>query len=169
MLNTVFLPMWIDYTEEISESVDRLRALEKKRSSERSVADRLKMLRLLKSGQCRSRRQAADLLGYSERQLSRWFQTYREEGLEGLCEVDSPGGMDERVTPEAWEALTERMKAGEVARLKDAQRFLEEEFGIEYESVSGISRLFDRRGVKLKTGRRRHKDADPGAQETFKK
>lgn len=161
--------MWIDYTEEISESVDQLRTLEKKRSSERSVADRLKMLRLLKSGQCRSRRQAARLLGYSERQLSRWFQTYREEGLEGLCQVGSPGGLDERVTPEAWEALTERMEAGEIARLKDAQRFLEEEFGIEYESVSGISRLFDRRGVKLKTGRRRHKDADPEAQETFKK
>lgn len=83
--------------------------------------------------------------------------------------MGSPGGKNERITPEAWEALTKRMKAGEIARLKDVQRFLREEFGIEYESVSGISRLFDRRGVKLKTGRPRHKDADPEAQEAFKK
>lgn len=33
--------MWIDYTDEISESVEKLRELEKKRSTERSVADRL--------------------------------------------------------------------------------------------------------------------------------
>lgn len=162
-------PMWIDYTEEISESTQQLRRLEKKRSANRSVADRLKMLRLLKSGQCRSRSQVADLLGYSKRQLDRWFRTYREEGLEGLCQVETPGGPSEKVTPEAWDALTEKMKAGEIARLKDAQQFLKEQFGIEYESVSGISRLFDRRGVKLKTGRPRHKDADPEAQETFKK
>lgn len=33
--------MRIDYTDEISESVEKLRELEKKRSTERSVADRL--------------------------------------------------------------------------------------------------------------------------------
>lgn len=161
--------MWIDYTEEITESVDELRALEKKRASQRSVADRLKMLRLLKSGQCRSQRQAADVLGYSRRQLGRWLNTYRAGGLEALCEVGSPGGKQERVTPEAWEALCEKMKAGEIARLKDAKTFLREEFGVEYKSESGISRLFQRHGVKLKTGRPRHRDADPEAQAAFKK
>lgn len=33
--------MRIDYTDEISESVEKLRELEKERSTERSVADRL--------------------------------------------------------------------------------------------------------------------------------
>lgn len=161
--------MWIDYTDEIEESPEELRALEKRRSAERSVADRLKMLRLLKSEQCRSRRQAAEVLGYSERQLGRWFDTYRTEGLDGLASVEAPGGRSERVTPEAWEALQEEMKQGRIGRLKDAQAFLLEEHGIEYESESGISRLFKRRGVKLKTGRPRHRDADPEAQAAFKK
>jgi transposase len=127
------------------------------------------MLRLLKSGRCRSRSQVADVLGYSERQLGRWFDTYRSGGLEALCRTEKPGGKDERVTEEAWKALCKKMKAGEVARLKDAQTFLREEFGIEYESESGISRLFKRRGAKLKTGRPRHRDADPERQATFKK
>lgn len=161
--------MWIDYTDEIEEPVEELRALEKRRCDERSVADRLKMLRLLKSEQCRSRRQAAEVLGYSERQLGRWFETYRSEGLDGLTAVSAPGGREERVTPEAWEALREEMKAGRVTRLKDAQAFLQEQYSIAYESESGLSRLFKRRGVKLKTGRPRHKDADAEAQAAFKK
>jgi transposase len=161
--------MWIDYTEKISESADELRALEKRRSSDRSVADRLKMLRLLKAGQCQSQQEAADVLGYSRRQVGRWLSTYREDGLVALCHTQKPGGKDERVTEEAWKALCKKMKAGEVARLKDAQTFLREEFGIEYESESGISRLFKRRGAKLKTGRPRHRDADPERQATFKK
>jgi hypothetical protein len=44
--------MWIDYSDKITESADELQALEKKRSAERSVADRLKMLRLLRCFVC---------------------------------------------------------------------------------------------------------------------
>ena len=161
--------MWINYTEEITDSVDELTTREKKREADRAVSDRLKMLRLLKSGTCRSLARAASVLGYSERQLQRWWKSYREEGLEALLEVKKPGGQDEKVTPEAWEALEAKMKQGRIARLKDAQQFLREEFDIHYKSESGISRLFKRRGVKLKTGRPRHKDADPEAQEAFKK
>jgi transposase len=161
--------MWIDYTEQIKESPSHLRELEKKRSGSRSVADRLKMLRLLKEGACRSRRQAAEVLGYSERQLGRWFDTYRKEGLQALCEVEKPGGKSERVTPEAWQALEKQMEKGQIARLQDAQRFLAEQFEVTYKSISGISRLFARRGVKLKTGRLRHQKADAAAQAAFKK
>lgn len=150
--------MRIDYTEKITESVEYLRALEKTRPEKRSVADRLKMLRLLKSGQCQSRSEAAELLGYSERQLDRWFQSYRTTGLEELCRVGSPGGRKEKVTPEAWDALLERAKAGTITRLKDAQQFLKEEFGIEYKSISGLRRLFDRRGIGFKRHRRETSD-----------
>jgi transposase len=162
--------MWIDYTKQIEESPSDLRKLEKKRADSRSVADRLKMLQLLKEGACRSRSQVAKVLGYSERQLGSWFDTYRQEGLEALCQVGKPGGgQSERVTPEAWKALIGQMKQGEIARLKDAQRFLAEQFEITYESISGISRLFARHGVKLKTGRRRHHKADAAKQAAFKK
>jgi transposase len=161
--------MWIDYREQIKESPSHLWELEKKRSASRSVADRLKMLRLLKEGACRSRRQAAEMLGYSERQLGRWFDTYRTEGLEALCQIGKPGGKSERVTPEAWQALEEQMKEGQIARLEDAQRFLAEQFEVTYQSISGISRLFARHSVTLKTGRLRHHKADAVKQTAFKK
>jgi transposase len=161
--------MWIDYTKQIEESPSDLRELEKKRAASRSVADRLKMLRLLKEGTCRSRRQAAETGGYSERQLGRWFDTYRTGGLEALCKIGKPGGKSERVTPEAWQALEGQMKEGRIARLEDAQRFLAEQFEVTYKSISGISRLFARHSVKLKTGRPRHHKADAAKQAAFKK
>ena len=69
------------------------------------------------------------------------------------------GGSSERVSEEAWAALCEKMKRGEIARLEEARQFLAEEHGICYRSVSGVSRLFKRRGAKLKTGRPRHRKA----------
>lgn len=161
--------MWINYLECIDEDLDELRAL-KQKHRHGPAADRLKMLRLLKSGQSRSQRQAAEVLGYSERQLRRWWQTYRTGGLKALLKIKAPGGSDEKMTPEAWAALEEQMKAGQIARLEDARLFLAEQFEIEYQSLSGISRLFRRQGVKLTgAGRPRHKKVDPEAQTAFKK
>src|SRR3712207_8558194 len=45
---------------------------------------RVKMLRLLKSGECHNLGEAAEALGYSWRQCQRWFATYREGGLDEL-------------------------------------------------------------------------------------
>jgi len=120
------------------------------------------MLRLLKDGTYQSRRKLASVLGYSERQLGRWFDAYRSGGLEALLNRDAPGGRSAKATPEAWAGLVEEMKAGQVARPEDAGRYLSEEHGIEYAGVSSISALFKRRGVKLNlAGRRKNRKADP--------
>jgi len=42
------------------------------------------MLRLLKSGRYRSQAQLAPVLGYSDRTLRRWWQSYQQHGLSGL-------------------------------------------------------------------------------------
>ena len=60
------------------------------------------------------------------------------------------------------------MRAGRVARLREAQAFLRDRHGIAY-SLNGVSPLFKRHRVKLKTGRRRHRKADTAAQAAFKK
>ena len=60
------------------------------------------------------------------------------------------------------------MRAGRVARLREAQAFLRDRHGIAH-SLNGISLLFKRHRVKLKTGRRRHRKADAAAQAAFKK
>lgn len=159
--------MWIDYAHRIRESVSEL-AAEERRLRGRPTEARVKMLRLLKSGAFRSRRALAPLLGYCERQLQRWWDAYQATGLEGLLDYQPRGGSQERLTPQAREALEGEMKAGRIARLKDAQAYLEECWGLSY-SIAGLGRLFQRHKIKHKTGRRRHRRASEKEQKAFKK
>lgn len=159
--------MYLSYPDLIEETASELAHLERKHRGS-PLADRVKMLRLLKEGTYRSRRALSGVIGYSERQLGRWFEAYREGGLEALLERRSPGGSSERVTSEAWAALEQQMKAGKVARLRDAQAFLRERFSTSY-TIGGLSDLFKRKKVKLKTGRPRHRKASEEEQAAFKK
>lgn len=160
--------MYLSYPDLIEEPVSVLSKLERDHRGT-PLEIRLKMLRLLKGGTFRSRGALAGVLGYSKRQLKRWFDAYRERGLEGLLDRGSPGGSSERVTPEAWAALKQKMIDGEIPRLEDARRYLAEKHDVHYGNVTSISSLFQRRGVKLKTGRKQNRKADPEAQAAFKK
>ncbi len=162
------LGMWIDYAKRIEQSEAELRGQERRRRG-RAGAERLKVLRLLKSGTVGSLGAAATVVGYSERQVQRWWQRYRVAGLAGLLEQKPRGGRREPLTPEVWAALTAELAAGRVGRLKEVQAYLEAQWGIRYTSLNGVSRLFQRHKVKLKTGRRRHRRADPEIQAAFKK
>ena len=148
--------MWIDYNMSIAESVAELQARERAVRGQRA-ADRVKLLRLLKSGACDS-----------ERQAQRWWARYTAGGLAALLTGGRPGGSRERITPDAWADLRAQMQAGGIGRLKDAQAYLREHWGIAY-CLDGVSKLFIRRKTKLKTGRRRHRQADAAAQAAFKK
>ena len=161
--------MWINnYPEMIAESTEEI--LEQEKSLRGSpLESRLKMLRLLKNGQYRSRRSLAEALGYSSRQLGRWWKSYQHGGLDALLEFHRPPGRKEYITEQALNALEEQMKQGEIARLEECRLFLAENYGIHYEGVSGLSRLFDRHQTKLKTGRRRHRKVSEAEQEAFKK
>jgi transposase len=160
--------MWIDYGAQISQSTTALLVIEK-RFRGRPIADRVKLLRLLKARTLRSLRAAAPILGYSERQLQRWWATYTRSGLDALLRWHPRPGRQEQGSPQAWTALEVEMQAGQMARLKDVQRYLREQWGIDYHSLNGLSQLFKRHKTKLKTGRRRHRQADPAAQVAFKK
>jgi len=132
---------------------------------------RVRMLRSLKSGTSEGIQQAADMLGYSWRQCQRWITTYRKEGLSALLidRTHKRGNHEERVTSEAWRALEEAMHRGEIDTYERAREFLAERHGVHYKDQSSIFRLFERHQVKAKTGRYRHKKADPEEQEAFKK
>ena len=127
------------------------------------------MLGLLKSGVCSNLGEAARTLGYSRRQCQRWFITYRQEGLEELL-VSRVGerGRRELVTEEAWAELEEAMKQGESASIAQAHAFLAQR-GISYTDPSSVGQLLKRHQIKLKTGRPRHRKADPQEQARFKK
>lgn len=127
------------------------------------------MLRLLKSGAVSSLAACAPLLGYSFTQLQRWWAAYRDGGLDALLQHRTPPGKRSRLTPEAWAGLQAEIRAGRIGQLTDAQRYLRAQWRIEYRSLNGIWWLFKQRRVKLKTGRRRHHQADAAQQARFKK
>ena len=112
-----------------------------------AICDRVKMLRLLKTGTYESRRTLAPTLGYSERQLQRWWKLYKRGGIEAMIAEKPVGGSTERMTDAAWAALRQEMKAGLVKQLKEAQAFLTEHFGIHYSSLQGLSDMIKRRSI----------------------
>jgi transposase len=158
----------INYPEAIKESHEELQQLEKKHRYTH-LFHRVKMLRLLKSGECRNLGEAAEALGYSWRQCQRWFATYRKGDLQELL-VSRVGerGPKELVTDEAFEELKEAMKKGQIATIVQAHRFLSER-GVEYAHPESVGQLLKRRQVKLKSGRPRHRKANQEEQEHFKK
>src|SRR5215203_6267908 len=158
----------IDYPRTIVEDEQKLRELEK-RHRYGHLSHRVRMLRLLKSGECSSLGEAAESLGYSWRQCQRWFATYRRDGLSELL-VSRVGerGPSELVTEEAFKEMEEAMKRGEIATVSQAHRFLWER-GVRYSHPESVGGLLRRRKVKLKTGRPRHEKADAKEQEAFKK
>src|SRR5690606_34482507 len=103
-----------------------------------------------KSTHYTSRIQLAPVIGYSERQLQRWWNTYQEGGIEALLEDKPVGGSDERITPEARRSIEKEIQAGRVTRLRHVQQYLKEHFGIEHRSLQGISDLLKRHEIRLK-------------------
>jgi transposase len=160
--------MRISYPSRITESESALIALEKDLRGG-PTAVRVQMLRLLKSGGVSSLTACATVLGYSGTQLQRWWAAYRDGGLDALLQRQRPPGKRSRITPDAWAGVQTELRAGHIAHLADAQRYLAEQWGIEYRSLNGIWWLFKQRRVKLKTGRRRHRLADATQQAAFKK
>ena len=157
------------YSQVIEEDPQQLKEFEK-RHRYSHLFQRVRMLRLLQSGECRNLGEAAEVLGYSWRQCQRWFASYRKGGLEELLKSRvGERGRQELVTPDAFEDLEEAMKRGEIATIRQADEFLRDRHGIEYTNPDGVGQLLRRRKVKLKTGRPRHEKADPQEQEAFKK
>ena len=157
------------YTQAITEDPNDLKELEK-RHRYSHLFQRLRMLRLLKSGECSNLGEAAQALGYSWRQCQRWFATYKEDGIEELLKSRvHERGRQELVTPEALEDLKETMKMGQIATIGQADEFLRERHGIEYAHPDGVGQLLRRHKIKLKSARPRHEEADPEEQDAFKK
>jgi transposase len=159
----------VHYSRVIEEDPQQLKDLEKYHRYSH-LFQRVRMLRLLRSEECRNLGEAARALGYSWRQCQRWFATYKKGGIEELLESRvHERGRQELVTPEALADLEEAMKRGEIATIGQADEFLRERHAIEYAHPDGVGQLLRRRKVKLKTGRPRHEKADQEEQEAFKK
>ncbi len=160
--------MRIKYPQAIQESEEDLTRFEQRLRGQKA-ADRVRMLRLLKSGAVNSLKDCAPLVGYSVGQLTRWWECYRAEGLARMLKQHKPVGKHSKLSAEAWEGLMQAMRAGHIATMQDARDYLEREWGIRYKNGKSLWWLFKKHRVKWKTGRRRHQKAKAEQQTAFKK
>ena len=160
--------MRIKYPKAIQESEEELTRREQSLRGQKA-GDRVRMLRLLKSAAVKSLKDCAPMVGYSLSQLTRWWERYRAEGLAGMLKRQKPAGKASRLTPEAWAGLLQAMRTGHIATMQDARNYLQREWGISYKNGKSLWWLFKKHRIKWKTGRRRHKKAQPEQQVAFKK
>ena len=160
--------MRIKYAKAIQESEEELTSLEQSLRGQKA-ADRVRVLRLLKSGTVKSLKDCAPMVGYSVSQLTRWWERYRADGLAEVLKGHKPAGKTSRLTPEACQGLLQAMRAGHITTMQDARNYLEREWGISYKNGKSLWWLFKKHRVKWKTGRRRHQKANAEQQAAFKK
>jgi len=156
----------MNYQVEIAESSDYLRNLERS-TKDLKARDRVRFIRVLKIGQAMTQAEAGALIGVQVRQAQRWWKQYREEGLNKLCQSNYLGGQT-KLSRVAQEQLRLRLCGDDIGTLEQARVFVKQEFGVDY-TVGGVSSLFQRIKVKLKTGRPTNVKQDKEQMEEFAK
>lgn len=156
----------MNYQAEITESEDDLIKLERS-TKDGKARDRVRFVRLLKTGKATTQQQAGVLIGLGIRQSQRLWQRYRQNGIAVLA-VGNYQGSTAKLTEAEQSRLKERLKKDDICSLEQAQNYLQQEFGVSY-TRGGVSYLFKRLKVKLKTGRPTNVNQDPAQIEQFKK
>ena len=153
----------------IKESLNSLQRLEGKHRHRRQE-HRVKVLRLLKEYPSWTLQHVASLVGRSPRTVYRWWHCYQRQGLKGLLDIGKAGGeRPSRLNPSQIEQLQKQLKGEGFVDMKQAQRYLADEFEVDY-SLSGVKYLIRiRLKAKLKTGRPKAKGQNPAALAEFKK
>lgn len=156
----------MNYQVEIAESGDYLRNLERA-AKDLKARDRVRFIRLLKIGKATTQEQAGALIGLELRQSQRLWKQYRMEGLSKLCQ-NNYVGRQAKLSRAAQEQLKERLRGDDIGTLEQARVCLKEEFAVDY-TLGGVSALFERIKVKLKTGRPSNVKQDTEQREEFAK
>lgn len=110
----------------------------------------------------------AERVGRSRRFVQRWCYAYRDHGLDGL-EPKPQSGRPPTLPEEQHKAFKQRIldgptEADGVCTLRgvDAQRILQDEFGVSY-SLNGVYELMHRLNLSVLVPRPEHRKADPQA------
>lgn len=154
-------------------NIDQVRALARAEKDPRMVI-RLHAIALAKSG--KTALQIAEEVGYSRRGVQFWVRWYNDGGVDRLRH-EGGQGRKPPLSEAQQQKLKERLDAGPLAnkdggvctlRGVDVQRVLKEEFG-KVRCLSAVYNLLHAIGYNDLIPRPQHKDADPAAQEAFKK
>ena len=109
----------------------------------------------------------AQAVGRARSCIQRWFDTYREQGLEGLLRKEHAGGIESTLKPFVAQQMKEELKKGTWRRGADVQRWLEKEHGVKVALVT-VYKYLGKCAARLKVPRPSHAKKEPGAAETFK-
>lgn len=156
----------MNYQAEITESEDDLIKLERS-TKDVKARDRVRFVRLLKTGKAATQQQAGVLINLGIRQSQRLWQRYRQNGIAVLA-VGNYQGSTAKLNKAEQSRLKERLKKDDIASLEQAQNYLQQEFGVSY-TIGGVSYLFKRLKIKLKTGKPTNINQVAAEQEEFKK
>jgi transposase len=154
------------YAIKIVESIEYLVEQERK-STLAQIRDRVRFIRLLKSGEAKTQSAAGQLIGLCERQSQRLWRIYQQEGLAGLQKKPSWGYWG-KLSSTQIAHLRQFLLDDRAETLADIQAYLQNNLGVSY-TIGGISDLCKRLKIKLKTGRPVNVRQQPGAIENFKK
>ena len=157
----------LDYSKLIKESVSELLKLER-RQREVLFRDRIGYLRVLKSGEVKTQKEASDLIGISARQGQRNWRLYRQEGLLGMLRPIERPGAPTKLKEEEYEELDKRLESDDIQFLHEAVAYVKEQYDTDY-TIAGMHYVFKRLKVKKKTGRPVNIRQDKEGLEDFKK
>jgi transposase len=156
----------MDYKVLIIEDVDFL-ASQERLASKAQVRDRIRFLRFLKTGQAKSQAAAGLMIGLAIRQSQRLWQSYQAGGFASLLSPAYQHGFG-KLSAHQISILLTFLRSDQASKLEEVQAFMHSSFGVDY-SLSGISKLFTRLKIKLKTGRPSNVRKDAAQEEAFKK
>lgn len=156
----------MDYEVLITESVDFLQ-IQERQASQAQVRDRIRFLPMLKTGQAKSQSAAGLLIGLASRQSQRLWQRYQQKGFAGMLTTHYSHSFGKLSAQQISQLLT-FLRSDQASKLEEVQAFVQAAFEVTY-SLSGISKLFARLKIKLKTGRPSNVRKDPAQEDAFKK
>lgn len=157
----------LNYQEQIKESLAELEKLEREQKLSR-FRDYVRYLRYLKEGTAKSQTESGSLIGLKARQSQNIWRLYKVHGLSYLLKEHRRGQVGQlsyvqisqlqSLLRDSKTALTQQQIADWIAT----------SFGVQY-TQAGISVLFKRLKIKLKTGRPVNVRQKEGDIEDFKK
>lgn len=156
----------MNYIEIIDESVEQLQMAAKKQKKA-LYEKRFRFLILLKSGKAQTQKDAGEMVGWKLRYSQNIWQIYQEQGLVGLGEKEQAGAFGNLSSQEIAHLLRYMNEFG-FDSLEEAGKHIEQSFGVSY-TIGGVSWLFKRLKVKLKTTRPSNTDKDQERADTYKK
>jgi transposase len=119
---------------------------------------RLHLLFLIRSGQVKTREEAAGHLLVHRNSIKNWLDAYKAGGLEQMLRVGTTGPKPEQKSLSApvYEALQEQIREDGFTGFTGAREWLKQTFGVDlpYSTVHKLIRY--RLGAKLKRARPRH-------------